>query len=249
MDIAGCTFSLIFNPIPDIRRSLFKIEDCLEGYVKPFQLVPLPENAPLDLPRITATSEKKHSELLVTAQSAQVRTSFDEEYLHDIEKSLTYSQKKAEELLAALTTMDDVALMYAGLSTQIVFRQEDITDEPASFIKNSYLKIDSDMQLFDASAKIGYKVGDDCFLNLEVSRQFEVSPISINVSPNSIAVNMGNPNPNQFLSIVVDFNNRLAFNEGHAAGCDHSTIEMLYSKIRDFASSGINAFLEGKVKF
>ena len=59
MDISTCTFSLYFQPIPNIRREAFEIEAKLDGYMKPFQIHSVPDEAPFELPRISATTLKK----------------------------------------------------------------------------------------------------------------------------------------------------------------------------------------------
>lgn len=78
MDISTCTFSLFYQPVPNIRREAFEIEEKLGGYVKPFQIHSIPDDAPFELPRISATTESGHSSLNIAAQSAQVLSRYDD---------------------------------------------------------------------------------------------------------------------------------------------------------------------------
>ena len=250
MRIANCVFSLIFQPIPEIRRSVFDIEDRLDGYVKPFQIYPIPDEAPFGLPRISATTESGHSTLTIAAQNAQVQTIFDDIFSNDFEKCLNYSKEKALALRNALSSMSGFAIEYAGLSAQLVVSADEFGARPVEFIKDTYLTVNSDLSLSDAAARLVYNVEEDYYLNLEVRKAVFSDPVSINIEPDSIAVTAKvTPHEDQ-LVFVVDFNNRLAFNKGRRLGCDSNTIDVLYRKVLAFASDGVAAFLnEGKVKF
>lgn len=250
MRIADCTFSLIFQPIPEIRRSVFDIEDRLDGYVKPFQVYPIPDEAPFELPRISTTTESGHSTLTIAAQNAQVQTIFDDNYSSDFGKSLNYSKEKAVNLQGAFSNMSGFAIEYAGLSAQLVVPSDEFGAHPVDFIKDKYLTVDSNLALSDAAAKLVYNVEEDYYLNLEVRKAIFSDPVSINVGPDGIAITTKvTPHEDQ-LVVVVDFNNRLAFNNGRRLGCNSGTIEVLYQKVLDFASCGIEAFLkDGEVKF
>ena len=250
MRIANCTFSLIFQPIPEIRRSVFDIEDRLDGYVKPFQVYPIPDEAPFELPRISATTESGHSTLTIAAQNAQVQTVFDESFSGDFGKSLSYSKEKAVTLREALSNMNGFAIDYAGLSAQLVVSADEFGVHPVEFIRDKYLTVNSNLTLSDAAAKLVYSVEDDYYLNLEVRKAVFPEPISINIGPDGIAVTAKvTPHEDQ-LVVVVDFNNRLAFNNGRRPGCDPGTTDVLYNRGLAFANDGIGAFLkEGEVRF
>lgn len=251
VDISTCTFSLFFQPIPNIRREAFEIEAKLDGYMKPFQIHSVPDEAPFELPRISATTENGHSSLNIAAQSAQVLSRYDEAFSKDFAKSLNYSKSKALELYAALTTMPAIQLHFAGLAVQLLMSASEIGSSPVKFISDTYLKVSSKLPMSDASAKLVYKVGNDLYLNLEVQKIVLTDPLSINIGPDGISVvKKLQSNNEEMLAISIDFNNRLAFNEGRILGCDENTIESFYGRIQAFLECGFDVLLKnGEVKF
>ena len=251
MNISTCTFSLFFQPIPAIRREAFEIEGMLDGYMKPFQIYSVPDDAPFELPRISATTENGHSTLNIAAQSAQVQSQYDESFSKDFAKSLGYSKAKAKELYAALSTMSSIQLHFTGLAVQLLVPAAEIGKSPVGFINDTYLNVTSDMPMSDASAKLVYKVDNDLYLNLEVQRIVLSDPLSINIGPDGITVvKKLQANNDEMLAVSIDFNNRLAFNEGRILGCDEATIDGFYSRAQAFLENGITAFLNnGEVKF
>ncbi len=244
MDIANSTFSLVFQPIPDIRRSAFDIEERLDGYLKPFQVYAIPADAPFELPRIASTTESGHSTLTIAAQSAQVQSNFDDNYSKDFEKSLTYSKKKAYELFNTLTDMHGVVVNYVGLSVQLIASADDFGRQPVEFIKDTYLNVESNLALSDASAKLVYEVDEDYYLNIEVKKVVLADPISISIGPNGVDITSKVTPHDDQLSVIIDFNNRLAFNCGRHPTCSLDTIETLYRRVSAFAERGIENFLE-----
>ena len=251
MDISTCTFSLFYQPIPTIRREAFEIEAKLDGYIKPFQIFSVPDDAPFELPRISATTENGHSSLNIAAQSAQVQSRYDDDFSKDFAKSLDYSKTKALELHNALMSMPVIRLHFAGLAVQLLLPASEISSSPVSFISNTYLKVTSDLPMSDVSTKLVYKVDSDFYLNLEVQKMVLSDPLSINIGPDGISVIKKLPtNSEEMLAVSIDFNNRLAFNEGRILGCDETTIQNLYGRVQSFLEDGINPFLtNGEVRF
>ena len=48
--------------------------------MSPFNLMPIPNEAPPEFPRITATSKNGHSQLMVSGNNVQVTTMFDSHF-------------------------------------------------------------------------------------------------------------------------------------------------------------------------
>ncbi len=251
MDISTCTFSLFYQPVPAIRREAFEIEEKLDGYVKPFQIYALPDDAPFELPRISATTENGHSSLNIAAQSAQVQSRYDESFSRNYAKSLDYSKAKALELYAALVAMPSIQLHFAGLIVQLLVPVSEIKTSPVDFISDTYFKVSSSLPMSDASAKLVYKVDSDLYLNLEVQRIVLSDPPSINIGPDGISVVKKLQSSNEeMLAVSIDFNNRLAFNEGRILGCDEAAIQSFHDRVLAFLEDGIDSFLKnGEVKF
>lgn len=253
MDISTCIFSLSFlQPVPGIRRSAFEIEDRFKGsgYSTPFDVYSVPDEAPYEFPRISSTTQNGHSILTISAQSAQVQSRFDENYSHDFGKSLDYSKKQAVILYKAISSMQDIELAYSGVSAQVLVPSDEMTEGPADFIHDTYIKASSDLPMSDASVKLVYNVDSDFYLNLEVQKIVLSDPVSIKVNPSGMSVTKRIVGQPERLSVSVDFNNRLAFNEGRPLGCNEPAIETLYGRVSSFLTSGLADFLEeGRVSF
>jgi hypothetical protein len=252
MDVSTCSFSLFYQPVPTIRRAAFDLEDKLKdkGYVLPLQIYSIPEDAPLELPRMAATTEKGHTSLTVSPESAQVQSLYDEKYSRDFGKCLGYSKTRATELLDVLTAVPEIDFNFAGLSAQVITKESELGESPVSFISRSYLKVKSELHMSDSSAKFVYDVGEGFYLNIDVRKVILTGPTSFNITPSAVTVMRQDSASEPALSVAVDFNNRRAFNEGRKQVCDGKTVDELYSRVQSFLTSGLQDFLDkGEVRF
>ena len=251
MRISSCTFSLFYQPVPAIRREAFTLEEGLKGYTKPFQIHSIPDDAPFELPRVTATTEHGHSILSISPQSAQVQSRFDEKFSDDYEKSLEYSKSKALELHEALSYMESITGTFCGVAVQLLVPASELESSPVDFINEHYLCVKGNLPMSDASAMLVYTVDDDLYLNIEVQKAVMSDPFSVNINAEGITVmKRFSPDDEELLSIAIDFNNRLAFNKGAIPGCNKEAIDSFYSRIQCFLTEGFSAFLKnGEVRF
>ena len=77
MIIQSCAFTIHFPHNTKIREHLFELEKHFTDFQKPFTLVPLPPDAPMEIPRIVAATEHGHSQLTICGNSAQLVTNFE----------------------------------------------------------------------------------------------------------------------------------------------------------------------------
>lgn len=250
MKVMSCMYNLAFQPIADIRRLAFDIEDRLAGYVKPFTLPPVPNEAPLEFPRIVAQAESGNSNLFVSGYSAQIQSQYDTQYDATLKKDTTqclnHSKANATALYEALAGLLPFRFSFMGAEVKLCVPSEECGGDPASFIHNSYLKTSSDLTLADARAKVVYAIDNEYYLNIEVEKQ----ELGDGLPPFQVGPFVAVEKKENVLAVSVDFNNRLAFNQGHPPVCNPDTIELLYERLDDFLNNGFNLFLEeGVVRF
>ncbi|OJF76361.1 MAG: hypothetical protein BKP49_07780 [Treponema sp. CETP13] len=78
MKVISSTATFFFSPVQNIREKVFELENLLQNdYPKPFNLITLPDVAPSEFPRITATSHHGFSSLAISTNSIQFTTRFN----------------------------------------------------------------------------------------------------------------------------------------------------------------------------
>ena len=75
MKIRTGSFNIVFPNVLDMRENLFNLEKVFSNFMSPFNLMPIPNEAPPEFPRITATSKNGHSQLILIFGKILLRVS------------------------------------------------------------------------------------------------------------------------------------------------------------------------------
>ena len=238
MKLRTCLYNLTFEPNPNLRRSLFELEDTLKGYTTPFTLISVPNDAPLNFPRIIASTNDGQTQLSVSLQNAQIVTNYAAGDAVEFSDALAAMRDRASLLFSALTqTASTVKPLFSGVTTAIQI--EGIADgAPEEYIANWIGAERSSFELDDASVKFVYKHEGKYYLNITMRKAMDFDgPISADPTPEVFAT--GRPS----LAVELDFNTRLAYNLGKLPAPDAGNAQDLFELIDRYVKNGLDRFV------
>ena len=248
MFVESCTFTIHFPANQAIREKFFQLESHFSDFQKPFTLVPLPPDAPLEIPRIIAMSVHGHSQLTICGNNAQLVTRFNEQYGYDVKKCIEYVQAKCNSIVTALSVISGNSIdaerplfYYSGLSLVVILDERDGIINPAQYISEKFLKCKTNLLTDEVQFRLALAVEDKYYANISVqnNRTFLGTPDERGSIANlKIA--------KESIQVVLDVNDRYAFNytKGYVSSIDTvnnvaKLAEVLASKhIADFVAKG-----------
>lgn len=246
MFVESCTFTIHFPANQAIREKFFQLESHFSDFQKPFTLVPLPPDAPLEIPRIIAMSAHGHSQLTICGNNAQLATRFDENYGFDVKKCIEYVQTKCNSIVTALSVIsgnstDTPTFYYSGLSLVILLDERDGIVDPAQYISEKFLKCKTNLSTDEVQFRLALAVEGKYYANISMqnNRTFLGKPDERGSIANlKIA--------KESVQVVLDVNDRYAFNytKGYVSSIDTvndvaKLTEVLASKhVADFVARG-----------
>ena len=149
LKILETMFSVIFPVVTKISRKIFDFEDALKSYFGPFQLVPIPEEAPHEIPRITTVSKGGYSSINISQSNFTFVTKYDNNFNENWQLCLGYLRERVHRVLPVL--IDNVGEIYfSGLTTKILI--EDI-DDPISLLNERFIRANMKPTPFDINLK------------------------------------------------------------------------------------------------
>lgn len=246
MMIQTSTFTLHFPANPRIRESLFTLEEHFTDFQKPFTLVPLPIEAPMEIPRIIASTEHGHSQLIICGNNAQLITSFDDNFAHDVHRCIAYVRDKCSSIVAALSVIANTIekpsmFYYSGISLNILLDKSDGIEAPTDYISQKFLKCKINLPVDEQQLRCALIVADKYYVNVMIQnyRQFAGTP-------DERGSLYGLKTLGENLQVTLDVNDRYAFNheKGYrsseeAVVCISELAERFSSRyVRDFVKSG-----------
>ena len=213
MLIQSCSVSVFFPPNRSIREHLFDLERHFLGFQKPFTLVPLPPDAPNELPRIVAISSHGHSQLLICGNSAQLNTKFDGAFNQDIKKCIEYVGKKSSGIVEALAILDrsqenNPRFYYSGMTMVISFDEADGIHDPANYISQNFFKCLTNLPTQEVQFRLAFTVEDKYFINIMLQNNRNFAGAA-DERGSFVGVKL----ENEDLRVTLDVNDKYAFNK------------------------------------
>lgn len=216
MIVESCTFAVHFPKNVDIQNLQSALEEKLGDFRKPFVGVPVPVDAPAELPRMVAYTEHMHSQLVFTGRSVQMVTEFDDNYNKDISKCVGYVRNKCNDIIDSLRVVNPEVdgkpqFYFSGLTTSVLLGAEDGIDDAIKYISEKFLKCRSKLSVDESSISLAWVVDDEYYINIMAgnSRDFDGEPDERGSFAESGEYR-------DLLQVVVDINDRYAFN--HKSG-------------------------------
>ncbi len=244
MVIQSCAFTIHFPQNAKIREHLFELEHHFTDFQSPFTLVPLPPDAPLEIPRIVAATPHGHSQLTICGNNAQLVTHFDGEYCHDIGRCITYTREKCDRIVSALSIMTgdasvDPKFYYSGLSMTLLYDRNDGIEDPVKYISEQFLRCTSNMPTDEVQFRLALVVGNKYYVNILVQN----NRVFLG-TPDERGSFVGLKSVGNQLQVVLDINDRYAFNheENYLSSLD--AVNNISSLSEQFVTKHIDLFLK-----
>lgn len=204
MNVINSSFCLFSLPVENIRENFFQLEKDLSTlFAKPFNLVPLPDAAPLEIPRITAVSINGFSSLNISLNSYQFVTRFDKVYSSDWNKCRDYIKDRLYKIYDILDPFFKKKL-YCGLTVNLIKNLSD-KDNAIDILLNNLTKFSSKNEIYDIDNKYTFVKNKNYYVNIRVYNQ----RLSINnILPGTLKENEQQNN----IGILLDINDKYGFN-------------------------------------
>lgn len=252
MLIQSCIFTIHFPPNLKVRERLFQLESHFEDFQKPFTLVPLPPEAPMELPRIIAISQYGHSQLTICGSNIQLATTFDENYSVDVAKCIEYVRSRYSAILSALPIINENTnagespnFYFSGLSMIISMDESDGIKNPPKYIAEKFLKCTTNLLTDEIQFRFALVVNDAYYVNLMVqnNRQYTGRPDERgSIADLKIA--------KETLQVALDVNDRYAFNHIKNYASTSESVDCIAKLVEKFAAEYVVDFVaNGEIKY
>ena len=231
--------SLLFEPILQIRKSIFDIEEALQGDFLPPNLIQIPDDAPNEIPRIEMRSKNGHSLLQISQIRLDFVTNYDEEYQHDFSKCFKYIQSKSKLIEKAVEVIKpDIAITALSFTVQHPIKVGDEVDNDVfvtDFSQDTFKDCMTEKDIIDFKINTTARIDDDLFMvtTLNNYRRFTVNGALH--TPYPVTATLNKADSGVEYDLEVNDKNRLSSNRGRSLGLTQ------VGKFLDIISNKINA--------
>ena len=242
MIIQTASVTMHFKPLKDMKRTYFSHDDALKGGFQEAAILPVPDDAPLDYPRIIIISKGGHSQLTLTSTTATLLTNFDGGYERNWSKGRDYILDKMTSVTKFLYDMGVDAFLYVGFVTTLLM--DEIEEKPEAYLHERLLKSENSEgmgNLEDIVLKYTFVKEDKYYVNMQVQNA-RIFPVNANPL---VAGDFGSNNlEKENVGVVLDINDRYKFNNNLGYTADGDIFEQLAGIMTEMLDDNITYFLE-----
>jgi len=237
MIIQNTNFNIFYPKIPNLRRKVVDYEEKFTTFFLPFKILPIPDDAPEEIPRIMMSTINGHSSLNLSLTGAAFTTNYDEKFNYDWEKCLGYLNDRIIKVYDILDTLKQDRFLFSGLLTQIFINE--FTENPVDLIQNKILKLNSKTTPFDVDCKITFVYEKNYYININVSNvRFFEGLIPCGVTTSGTLQEKANT-----VGITIDINDRYGFNYDKDYTSDYAKIQKILEITTDIINNKLNKLI------
>jgi hypothetical protein len=237
MTIMNSGFNLIFPPVQNIREKIFWMEEQLAEYFPgPFALFPLPNEAPIEMPRISATTHHGFSTLNISLNSIQLTSNFNSDFSGNWEKCESYLRERVLKIVNILTPLIKYQI-YSGLTVNLMEKTEgEARNQLLKFSSNR----DSLNKIHDIVTKYTFVADDTYYINIQLQNQRLLSP--------PVPGLLAKEEQSNLIGISLDINDRYAVNYHTGYFSDAKKIDTIFKLSSEVIKNKLHTFIyEGKL--
>lgn len=207
MVIQESSITITYKRIEGLKKAYYTNDEILKAHFSEATVLPVPDDAPAEIPRIIVKTLNEHGQLNISPIAATFQVRYNDGFENDWQKCSTYLCERMNLVFKFLNMLTNDCYDYIGLVTNILY--DEVTTDGAKKLSSVLLNSKNINDLYDINIRYTFLEDTDIFVNimLQNARMFERG------IDGSVA---GALNPNRQLSesigATIDINDRRAFN-------------------------------------
>lgn len=239
MLIKNTSISIKFKRIDNLKKKYFLNEDILKEHFNEATVLPIPDDAPLEIPRIIIKSSNEHSQLNISPIAATLQIDYNDGFEKDWKKCEQYIRQKMKIVFSFLNILTNNEYEYIGVVTEVLL--DEYMKNGARILAHNLLKNSDDSSIYDLNIKYTFIENDNIFVNivLQNARLFRngidadaAGSLSID---NQVSESIG---------AVIDINDRYGYNTYNDYKTDSSKLDFIIAKMTAVMDSKLKGLLE-----
>lgn len=217
MLIQNTSVTVNYKKIDGIKKAYINNEEKLHKYFNLGTVLPIPDNAPLEIPRIMVQTVNEHGQILISPIRTTFNVNYNAGFEMDWAKCSQYIKERMRCIFDLLNIITKDSYEYIGLVSTILF--DDIKENGTNVIANNLIKSKNINDLYDIDIKFTFVEDNKIYTNitLQDARIFK-SGVDIAKAGDLSFKNQ----IEESVGVILDINDRYGFNNNpnYVSGSD-----------------------------
>ena len=232
-----CGINITFNRIEKIKKVFIDNSSVFVGYNEP-SILPIPDDAPREIPRIMLQSEHGYSQITISPEVISFIVTFDEAFSSDWVKCEEYLKEKKGIIEDFLVAAGIKKIKYCGVFTSYQYENISPESNATSVIQESLLKdVAIKDKIFDINCRMTFTIDETYYVNIsyENARLYQEDT-------DLYSAGFLNEELSNAIAVTVDVNDRYAFNNRQEYESNTSVLEKLIGLNNEYINKSSKQF-------
>ncbi len=206
MVIQNSAVNVTYQRVENIKSEYLLNADILRDRFNEATILPIPDDAPLEIPRILATTKQEHSQLNIAPKSLSFLTQYTDDYVSEWNLCEKYINTRVGDIFSLTSSFTGGVYNYIGVVTNLIW--DDVDTDAHDFLYKNLFKCDRRDNLDDLEVKYTYIEEEKYYVNITLrsARVFD------NLNLDEAGIYEDDKLIKHTISITVDVNDRYSYN-------------------------------------
>lgn len=221
MIIKNSAVNIAFNRSENIKRKYILNEHILEKRFNSANILPIPDDAPSEIPRIIVKSKGEHSQLNIAPEAVNLQTAYTDEFQANWDLCEQYMRERIDDVFKLTDSFCDGSYKYVGIVAELIW--DEINEEGHKRLFGNLFEKDAPSTLDDLVVKYTYIEDEKYYANITL----QSSRIYQNIANNKSGQFTRDKLTSHTVSVLLDINDRYSFNNKENYNSDKDVFDEL----------------------
>ncbi len=243
MFIQRTTVSVIYKKIEGIKKVYSQNESFLKQYFNEALVLPVPDIAPVEIPRIIVTTLNDHGKLTISPIATTFEVSYDKGFEKDWNVCSEYISDRMEKIFEFLNKLTNNKYEYIGLISNVIYDEVKV-DGCEKIVKN-LLNAKNIPNIYDINLKYTFVENDNLFDNIMLHnyRNFN-KDISLDLVAGALNSKF---QVGESIEAIIDINDRYGFNNCSEYESNDTKFKFLIDCMGNVINNKISSLIENAI--
>lgn len=239
MLIQSTSITVNYEKINGLKKVYYTNEDLLRNHFNEATVLPVPDDAPEEIPRIIVRTLHEHAQLNISPTAASFEVKYNDGFERNWKSCAAYIKERMTTVFDFLNLLTNNNYKYTGIITTILY--DEISDKGTEKLTHTLLNTDSIEDIHDINIKYTFTEGDNIFVNimLENARLFKEE-----LKGNNAGDFNSNNQLGESIGAVIDINDRCGFNNNLNYHSNSSILPLLVDSMTNVIDNKLSALIE-----
>lgn len=207
MLIQGTSITVSYKKIEGIKKVYYNNESILRGLFNEALVLPIPDDAPVEVPRIIVKTLNEHGQLNISPIATTFEVHYDSGFERNWDECASYLLERMEKVFEFLNILTNNTYDYVGLVSNILY--DEVVNNGTKKIASSLLQSNGIKDIYDINIKYTFIEKESFFINIMLqnarlfNKEVDASTAGFFRTCNQSAESIG---------AIIDINDRYGFN-------------------------------------